>query len=476
MCSSPRPDATIKGASARWRASGAAILLAALIACSSQTSAVPPSPSPTVAISPSPSPSPIALGPPQYRAMWVDAFHAGMKSQAEVEKLVSDAHRGNLNALIVQVRKRGDAYFNISDEPRATDIQGPPEFDPLAYLIELAHQSEPRIEVHAWLNTFFVGDTSAVYKLHGAGWGNRDANGTKSGYLDPGVPEVQAYTHKIFMDLALNYDVDGLHMDFVRYPGVEWGYSAEAVALYLAQSKTSNTPTPEDERFKSWRRVRVTNFVRDLHADLKKVRPNVKLSGALICFGGGPASASLADWAGTSAYGSVFQDWRAWMINGYLDFGVPMNYDSDWNDLEQYWFGRWLDFEKDSGFGNRILTGVGAFLNYPEDTLAQIRRALAPSASGNRVLGIAIYSYGSTSVYGNADFYNNKDLAAGLPRQPYYGSISHRDPAAARARTFNHSFMTQLSRPDLYWDPMLGWIATKAVFTRPAAVPTLPAR
>jgi len=164
------------------------------------------------------------------------------------------------------------------------------------------------------------------------------------------------------------------------------------------------------------------------------------------------------------------------MINGYLDFGVPMNYDSDWNDLEQYWFGRWIDFEKDSGFGNRILTGVGAFLNYPEDTLAQIRRALAPSASGNRVLGIAIYSYGSTSVYGNADFYNNKDLAAGLPRQPYYGSISHRDPAAARAREFNHSFMTQLSRPDLYWDPMLGWIATKAVFTRAAAVPALPAR
>jgi len=212
--------------------------------------------------------------------MWVDAFHAGMKSQAEVKKLVSDAHRGNLNALIVQVRKRGDAYFNVSDEPRATDIQGPPEFDPLAYLIQLAHESEPRIEVHAWLNTFFVGDTSAVYKLHGAQWGNRDANGTKSGYLDPGVPEVQAYTHKIFMDVAQSYDVDGLHMDFVRYPGVEWGYSPEAVALYLAQSKTSTTPAPEDERFKSWRRVRVTNFVRDLHADLHKTRPNVKLSGA----------------------------------------------------------------------------------------------------------------------------------------------------------------------------------------------------
>ncbi|HEY5033708.1 MAG TPA: hypothetical protein VIJ30_01145, partial [Candidatus Dormibacteraeota bacterium] len=89
-------------------------------------------------VSPSESPvsspiaSPIALGPPQYRALWVDAFHDGMKSPWQVEKLVADAHRGNLNALVVQVRKRGDAYFNQADEPRATDIQGPPEFDPLA--------------------------------------------------------------------------------------------------------------------------------------------------------------------------------------------------------------------------------------------------------------------------------------------------------------------------------------------------------
>jgi hypothetical protein len=152
-----------------------------------------------------------------------------------------------------------------------------------------------------------------------------------------------------------------------------------------------------------------------------------------------------------------------------------MNYDSDWSGLEQDWFGQWLAFEKDSGFANRILTGVGAFLNYPEDTLAQIRRALAPSPRGNHVLGVAIYSYGSTSVYGNADYYNDRSLAAGLPRQPYYGSVSHRDSPSTRGRSFNNSFMTQLARPDLYWDPERGWIATKAVFTRPAEVPALPA-
>jgi uncharacterized lipoprotein YddW (UPF0748 family) len=443
-----------------------------LMGCSSgpdATASISPTPSPL----PSPSPSPILYGAPQYRALWVDAFHDGIKSPAQVEKLVADAHRANINALIVQVRPRGDSYFNISDEPRATDIQGPADFDPLAFVIRLAHAATPRIEVHAWLNTFFVGYTSDVYKQH-HDWFNRDVNGTKSAYLDPGVPEVQAYTHQVFMDVARNYDVDGLHMDFVRYFGVEWGYSAKAIAQYKLDTKITTIPAPEDESFKSWRRAQVTNFVRDLHADLKRLKPNVKLSGALICFGSGPASSSSADWAGTAAYSSVFQDWRTWLIKGYVDFGVPMNYDSDWSDLEQYWFGQWLAFEKDSGFANRILTGVGAFMNYPEDTLAQIRRALAPSPGGNHVLGVAIYSYGSTSVYGNADYYNSSDLAAGLPRQPYYGSISHRDTPAVRGRSFNNSFMTQLARPDLYWDPERGWIATKAVFTRPAEVPALP--
>src|SRR5438105_4325462 len=96
-----------------------------LMACTSEppVAAVSPIPSPA----PSPSPSPIVLGAPQFRALWVDAFHDGMKSPAQVEKLVADAHRGNLNALIVQVRKRGDAYFNQRDEPRATDILGPQE-------------------------------------------------------------------------------------------------------------------------------------------------------------------------------------------------------------------------------------------------------------------------------------------------------------------------------------------------------------
>jgi uncharacterized lipoprotein YddW (UPF0748 family) len=424
------------------------------------------------AASPSPSPSPIVYAQPEYRALWVDAFHDGIKSPAQVERLVADAHRANLNALIVQVRKAGDAYFNRSDEPRAKDIAGPADFDPLAYVIRLAHASVPRIEVHAWLNTFFAGQSSEVYLEHGDQWGNRASDGSTSGYLDPGVPEVQIYTHQVFMDLARNYDIDGLHMDFVRYPGNTWGYSPLSVGLYMLQNGLGAAPDPGDARWQAWRRARVTAFVRDLHDDLQLEKPSLKLSGALICFGSGPLTA--ADWTRTSAYTSVLQDWRDWMVKGYIDFGVPMNYDSDWSSLEKRWFGQWLQFEKDSGFANRVVTGVGAFLNYPEDTLNQVRRVLSASAAGNHVLGVAIYSYASTSVYGTDDFYTSPDLASGLPRQPYAGGIATPAGLEQRAQTFNSWFITQLSQADYYRDVQLGWVATQPVFTQPAMVPAVP--
>jgi uncharacterized lipoprotein YddW (UPF0748 family) len=425
-----------------------------------------------VAASPSPSPaSPVAFGQPEYRALWVDAFHDGIKSPAQVGKLVADARRANLNALFVQVRKTGDAYFNRSDEPRAKDVTPPRDFDPLAYVIQLAHASVPRIEVHAWVNTFFSGQSSQVYLQHGAEWGNRTAAGETAGYLDPGVPEVQIYMHRVFMDLARNYDIDGIHLDFVRYPGSTWGYSPASVALYEMQTGTLTAPDAGDARWQEWRRARVTAFVRDLHLDLQRQKPSVKLSGALICFGSGPLSA--AGWTSTSAYTSVFQDWRDWIVKGYLDFGVPMNYDSDWSAREKGWFGRWLTFEKDSGFANRVVIGVGAFLNYPEDTLAQIRRVLSPSTGGNRVLGVAIYSYASTSVYGTDDFYTSPDLAGGLPRQPYAGGITTDAGLAARAKQFNEWFITQLAQPDYYRDVQLGWIATQPVFTQPAPAPVV---
>src|SRR6478672_2377567 len=79
------------------------------------------------------------LDAPELRAVWVDAFHDGFKTPQQVDELVAWARAANLNALFVQVRRRGDAYFSKSIEPRAEDPDFALGFDALQYLIERAH-------------------------------------------------------------------------------------------------------------------------------------------------------------------------------------------------------------------------------------------------------------------------------------------------------------------------------------------------
>src|SRR4051812_1401851 len=73
---------------------------------------------------------------PELRAVWVDAFHDGFKSPQQVDDLLAWARAANLNALFVQVRRRGDAYFSKSIEPRSEDSDFAPNFDALQYVIE----------------------------------------------------------------------------------------------------------------------------------------------------------------------------------------------------------------------------------------------------------------------------------------------------------------------------------------------------
>src|SRR5262245_50224842 len=99
---------------------------------------------------------------PELRAVWVDAFHDGFKTPQQVDDLVAWARAANLNALFVQVRRRGDAYFSKSIEPRAEDPDFAPGFDALQYLIDRAHAGAQPLQVHAWMATLPI-------------WGVRDA-------------------------------------------------------------------------------------------------------------------------------------------------------------------------------------------------------------------------------------------------------------------------------------------------------------
>ena len=178
---------------------------------------------------------PTPIQPPPWRAFWVDAFNSGIRTPGEIDELVKDIKSLNMNVIIAQVRKRGDAYYRKSTlAPFTEDAAVPKDFDPLDYLIERAHAEG--IQVHAWINamTLWRSQDKAPqaathpFNLHGPtaknddNWLNADEKGDSKfpvGYfLDPGHPSVGDHLAQVAGEIVKNYRVDGIHLDYIRYP------------------------------------------------------------------------------------------------------------------------------------------------------------------------------------------------------------------------------------------------------------------
>ena len=179
----------------------------------------------------------------EFRGLYVDAFHPGFKSHEEVTQMVAAAKAANFNALIVQVRKRGDAYYNSHIEPKASDISA--GYDPLADIITQAHAQG--LEIHAWLAVYEVSHTkySNLPEVHIARahpeWLMCNRKGKTSVgdgkiYVDPGVPAVREHFVSIVTDLLARYQIDGIHLDNIRYPYLNQGYNA----IVAVQRKLDN--------------------------------------------------------------------------------------------------------------------------------------------------------------------------------------------------------------------------------------------
>jgi hypothetical protein len=214
--------------------------------------------------------------------------------------------------------------------------------------------------------------------------------------LDPGHPDAARYMASVAVEVAREYDVDGVHLDLIRYAGVQWGYNPTSVARYNARYGTSGQPAPADPRWQQWRRDQVTALVRRTYLDCLAVRPALKITAAVIGWGNGPVDERT--WRTTSAYGNVFQDWLGWLEQGIVDVAMPMNYDDEANAQQRTWFDQWIEWEKAHQGKRQIAAGVGLFLNAPEAGLAQVRRALAPSDGGGQLAGVALYSYAVTNA------------------------------------------------------------------------------
>jgi len=365
----------------------------------------------------------------EYRAVWVDAWdNPGLLNQSEVDRLLGVPgdpnslgiiRESNCNMVIVQVRRRADVcYPSGMGEPYFSGLT-PKNFNALQAMINAAHDTtggKKRIEVHAWLVVFRNGG-GEVYDEHNDPptgslteldnyWPTRNSAGAEvdGGAFDPGHPKCLEYLTNVCLDLATNFDVDGIHYDYIRFTGGNEGYNPTSVARYNARYGLTGQPAPTDDRWDQWRRDQVTALVRRVYAKIQAVKPSCKVSGSFVTWNPSPTASTRAAFQATRPYGNrsdgVFSDWDAWMEEGIVDMGVPMTY-YDLDELPNDYI-RWINFEKDRKFNRHMIIGPGIYKNKTiQNSITEILMTRTPSPAGNYADGWSGYSYRSPYAGGD---------------------------------------------------------------------------
>ncbi len=326
--------------------------------------------------------------------MWVVCD--SLESPASIHQVVVTAKKYNLNTIYVQVRSRGDAWYNSAFEPRAEGLRDRArDFDPLALIVAEGHREG--LQVHAWLNTFLAwskprrpSSPDHVWNAH-PDWFSHDRNGRLSTanttdcegvFLQPSNPAVQQHLFDVFTDVAARYDVDGLHFDYVRYPNETYDFSGATLARFRSYMQTqvdADTIARFDARLKSdphvyvhafaarweeWRRTQVTGLVTRIAQAAKANKPWMQVSAAVF-----PDAKDAAYDRG--------QDWMNWLRSGVLDSVCLMAYNKNTaRVVEQTRRAVAIAGER------HVYTGIGAFQLSAHDVAAKIAQVRKAGASG----------------------------------------------------------------------------------------------
>nr|ACS83705.1 hypothetical protein WISOIL_0016 [uncultured bacterium AOCefta2] len=326
----------------------------------------------------------------EIRAVWASTLSPCMNTPEEIHRLVESTRKAHLNTIIAQVRHRGIVYYKSKAEPMAPAPAKIAGFDPLATLLKEAHETsggQQRLDVYAWFNAFAlekIEQSSATEKLRP--WLSLTTTGSVASFLDPAIPEVQNHLLSLVEDCLRDYDIDGINLDFIRYPENDAGYHPVAIKRFHEQYGSKAKASPDNPDWNTFRRDQVTAFVRRCHDAVLRLRPNAVISIDAIGFGGPPKK----DFSDSRPYQQVHQDWAGWLRAGYIDAVTRMGYKRESVPQQAQDFRGWADFSRqlqDECPGRYVTLGIGGYLNTEEDTLTQYREAQ------KRNLGTSLFSY-----------------------------------------------------------------------------------
>ena len=319
---------------------------------------------------------------PEFRAVWMSRF--SYKTPEDIRKAVKNLHDYNFNALVFQVRGNGTVFFNSSLEPWSDELGGKdPGWDPLAVALEEAHSAG--IQLHAWINTFpaWQGqkpprDPSQLWNRHRSWFmvpyfrrGKPPRGGEHYSFLSPCIPEARNHIASVAAELAERYPVDGIHFDFIRFPGMEYTY--DKMSLEAFQREYGKEPEKAPDLWSGFRRQSVTRLLEEAREAIHAKRPNLIVS--------------AATWAnyneGSTHY---FQDAHGWMAKGLLDISMPMIYRISPDTFQKLVFNH-----SQSRHGRAVYPGIGCYLI--QDSKYLIGQVMACRDLGTN--GLVLFEYSS---------------------------------------------------------------------------------
>ncbi|MHC5597607.1 MAG: family 10 glycosylhydrolase [Nostoc sp.] len=283
------------------------------------------------------------LAQPEIRAVWLDRgtiVRAG--SKAGLAEIFDRLAQAGINTVFFETVNAGYTIYPSQIAKKQNPlIRG---WDPLAEAVKLAHERD--MELHAWVWTFAAGNQrhnqilnlnpnypGPVLAAH-PDWANYDNLGnmipvgqTKP-FFDPANPEVRQYLLKLYDEIITRYNVDGLQLDYIRYPfqdpsaGRTYGYGKAARAQFqqlTGVDPLNISPSQADlwQKWTTFRTEQIDSFVAQVSQQLRQKRPNLILSVAVFPL---PELERIQ---------KIQQNWEVWARRGDVDLIVPMTYALD---------------------------------------------------------------------------------------------------------------------------------------------------
>ena len=340
--------------------------------------------------------------------------------QRELIDILDRLQRANINTVLLQTRVRGSVIYPSDIEPWDDCLTGRfnqnPGYDPLAFAIEECHKRG--MELHAWIVTIPLGTATKQRRL-----GSKSITQTHPQlcktirgevFMKPSEPGTAEYVASLCQEIAKRYDVDGISLDYIRYPEKEYrfddsgeykkfkgslrGVQGEFKGSSRDDSRgvqgSSSVQEFKCESLADWRRDNITRIVRAVHDSIKPLKPWIKLSSSPL---GRYRDLSQYSARGWCCYDAVYQDPRLWLREDLQDMLFPMMYYQ--GDLFYPFLLDW----KENSYDHPVAPGLGIYFLDKREGNWQMKRDVRPqmyTARNTSIGGVCFYrSYYLTSNY-----------------------------------------------------------------------------